>query len=255
MIASHFFRENRMLIYGYFLLMHVTGALSVFFWPELREQIDLIVQLIPLDGVRRFAEAFQTQGYWAYFDAQILFKGGGMVATAVAGLLGSGLIAREADRNTAEFLLSRPISRAQILFRRWLAGCAMLLIPFFSCVIFCWALSPQVGESLQLGRLLASTAHVSLFILAVFQATIWLSAHSTQQLRAGIIVLGFIMLNMAIYLVKHIWHYSIFNIIDLDVLLPLADRGAYPWKETTTLAAASLVFYFFSWRAFSRRDF
>jgi len=131
----------------------------------------------------------------------------------------------------------------------------MTLIPFFSSVIFCWALSPQIDESLDLSRLLASTAHVALFIIAVFNATIWLSSHSTQQLRAAIIVLGILMLNLAIYLVKHIWNYSLFNIIDLDVLLPLADRGLYPWKETATLIAASLAFYLFAWRSFSRRDF
>ena len=79
--------------------------------------------------------------------------------------------------------------------------------------------------------------------------------HARQHaLRAATLVLGFMLLQFALYLIKVLWHFSAYNLVDLDVMLPLA-RGVFPWKESGVLLVWIGVFVTWAVKDFRKRDF
>ena len=254
MLFRQYLGEPRFLAIGYFLLLFVNMFAGTYYWPDLRDNFPEVIKLIPLKPLQDFVAAFETNGYWAYFSVQHFFKGAGMFGIAAGGLMGSGLVAREVDRRTAELLLSRPVSRARILFQRWLAGAVMLLVPYLAVALYGWWAAPQVDEDLSFLLVVRGTLYTLLFILCAYTATVALSARFSHQLKAGILVLGLLLLQLAIYMIDRLWDWSLYNLIDLDITLPM-DGGPFPWLEAGWLAAFTLLFYGLALWGFRRRDF
>lgn len=254
MIFRHWLRENALLALGYSLLLIVNMVAAVRYWPDLRDNVPAALKLIPLAPLQQFFQAMEDYGYWAYVCFQQFWKAAGVFGVAAAGLMGTGIVARDADNRTAELLLSRPISRARIYFQRWLAGALLLVVPLFATTLIAVRMAPGVGEALDLGVALRATAYVSLFVLAVYSLTCAVSAHGAHQLRAAVIVMGFMLLQFALYMIKGVWDWSLYNLIDLDPLIPLAD-GVFPARNAVLLAGATAAFYGWGWLTFERRDF
>lgn len=254
MIFRHWLRENALLATGYSILLLLNAVASIAYWPDLRDNLPAVLKFVPFQPLQDFIRAMDTHGYWAYMCLQQFWKAAGVFGVAAAGLMGTGLIAREVDNRTAELLLTRPISRARVLFQRWLAGALLLLIPYFGASAAMVIFAPRVGESLPWGPAMIATAYVSLFILAVYTLTTALSARFSHQIKAGIVVMGLMLLQFAFYLIKVLWDYSLYNLIDLDPLLPVFD-GVFPWSNCLLMAGATIVFYAAAWWSFERRDF
>lgn len=254
MLVRHFVQEQRFLVLGYTALLLLNMLAGTYYWPEMRDNFPEIIKLIPFEPIQQFARAFEEQGFWAYFCVQHFFKGAGMFGLAAAGLMGSGLVAREVDRRTAELLLSRPISRARILFTRWSTGAVLLFLPFFAVAALNIVLAPDVGEELPFVPLLQASLYTYLFILTCFTATVALSTRFSHQLKAGLLVLGFMLMQLAVYMIDRLWDFSLYNLIDLDVTLPIAD-GIFPWYETGWLVALITLFYGLALWGFRSRDF
>ncbi len=254
MIFRHWLRENALLAVGYTILLTINMIASVRYWPDLRDNIPMAVKLIPFEPLQDFFRAMEKYGFWAYVCFQQFWKGAGVFGIAAAGLMGTGIVARDADNRTAELLLSRPIPRAEVFFWRWLAGALLLVVPLFATTLIAVQMAPSVGESLPVGLALRASAYTSLFVLAAYTLTAAISAHSSHQLRAGILVMGFMLLQFALYMIKGLWDYSLYNLVDLDPLIPFVD-GVVPWSNAAIMAGATLAFYGFAWWSFERRDF
>ena len=254
MLIRQWWREQRLLTLGYLLLVVFNAAASVLMWPYLRDQIPAFVKIIPFEPLQQFVQAMDTDGFWAYFCVQHLWKGAGFFGIAAAGLMGSGLVAREVDNRTAEFLLSRPVSRSRILWTRVGVSAVLLVAPLFVATLVSYRLAPRVDEVLELGPALAATAHVSLYSLMAFAATVALSARSSHALKPAMVVLGAMLASFAIYLVRGLWDWSLYNLIDLDHLLPL-HQGVFPWRPALEMLGATSTFLGVAWWSFERRDF
>jgi len=254
MLFRQALQEHRFLAIGYFLLLLLNALAGTFFWPELRDNFPEAIKFIPIEPLQDFVRAFERYGYWAYFSVQHYFKGAGMFGIAAAGMIGSGIVAREVDRRTAEFLLSRPVSRARILFTRWLAGAVLLLVPYLAVAVISWAVAPRVDEHLRLGLVLEGSIYTYLFVLMAFTGTMALSTRFSHQLKAGLLVLGLLMMQLAIYMIDKLWDYSLYNLIDLDITLPM-DGGPFPWLEAGWLSAFTMLFYGLALWGFRSRDF
>jgi len=253
-IAKHFFREQRFLMIGYTVLLALNMIGGAFYWPEMRDNFPEMIKFIPFEPLQDFVRAFDAHGFWAYFCVQHFFKGAGMFGIAAAGLMGTGIVAREVDRRTAELLLSRPISRARILLVRWVTGVVMLFVPFLAVALASIPLAASVDEDLNLAHLLQGTIYSFLFILMAFTATMALSTRFSHYLKAGMLVLGFLLMNLAIYMIQDLWDYSLYNLIDLDLVMPIAD-GFIPWYEAGWMARVTLLLYGLALWGFRRRDF
>lgn len=253
-LAWHYFREQRFLMVGYTMLLALNMLAGALFWPEMRDNFPEMIKFIPFEPLQDFVRAFEKHGYWAYFCVQHFFKGAGMFGIAAAGLMGTGIVAREVDRRTAELLLSRPVSRAHILFARWATGALMLFVPFIVVAFASVPLAARVDETINLWHLLQGTLYSFLFVLLAFTATTALSTHFSHHLKAGMLVLGFLLMNLAIYMIQDLWDYSLYNLIDLDLVMPIAD-GFVPWYEAAWMATLTLLFYGLALWGFRRRDF
>lgn len=254
MLVRHFVREQRFLVLGYTGLLLINLFAGVFYWPEMRDNFPEILKLIPIEPMQEFVRAFEEHGFWAYFCVQHFFKGAGMFGLAAAGLMGSGLIAREVDRRTMELLLSRPISRARILFLRWATGAVLLYLPYLATALLGMYLATQVDESMDFLVLLQGTSYSFLFTLCCFTAATALSTRFNHQLKGGLLVLGFMLMQLAIYMIDKLWDWSLYNVIDLDMTMPIED-GIFPWYATGWMVALTALLYGLALWSFRRRDF
>ena len=257
MLFRQMLREHLFLVLGYQLLLLVNIAAAIAYWPELRENIEAIpavMKLIPSETLRDMVFMLEEQGYWAYFGIQQLFKGGGVAAMLAAAILGSLLIAREADNRTAEFLFSRPVSRTRLFLVRWLSGLLFVELPFVITTVAAWACSGLVDESLPFGMVMLAQLHLSLFVAAVFTVAATLSTFAEHQLKPALIVIGLMLLQLAIYMVKDLWNWSVYKTVDLDRLLPI-EVGIYPWASAISFGVVILACLGVALWQIRRRDF
>ncbi|TAH36999.1 MAG: hypothetical protein EYC70_08430 [Planctomycetota bacterium] len=254
MLARQFFRENALLALGYFLLLQLALVPAILFWPDFRENIPTLTKLVPFVTLQRVMEAIEKGAFWPYFCMQHFFKGCSLFGLAAAAIIGSGLIAREPDQGTAEFLLSRPVTRRRILLTRWAVGGAFVTVPIFLSSLGGLLISPLVDESLPLGPILIGSAYMSLFILMLFTFTVWMSAGFDHQMRAGTILIGFMLLQFSFYIMKVLNRYSLFYPVDVDHLLPI-ESGAFPWFWSGIFLGVTAVFLGLAVRRFEKRDF
>lgn len=253
-LVRQLLRDALPIALGYTLLMALALTAAVLYWPDFRDNMPSIAKLLPFDALRQLVAGIDEFGYWAYFCVQQFFKGCGLFGAAAAALFGSGLIAREADQKTAEFLLSRPVSRRRILLVRFATVAVLLVAPVFLSSLLGWGLSAVVDEPLALGGVLAAAAYLSVFLLFLLAFCVWLSAGLEHQLHAGMILIGLVLLQFALYLVKGLGDYTLFALIDVPTLAAIG-RGAFPWFATAAFAAGAAGFLLLALRRFARSDF
>lgn len=257
MLFRQMLREHLFLVLGYQVLLMVNIAAAIAYWPELRENIESIpavLKLIPSETLRNMVLMMEEQGYWAYFGIQQLFKGGGVAAMVAAAILGSLLIARESDNRTAEFLFSRPISRTRLFLVRWGTGLLFVELPFVLTTVLAWAASGFVDETLPFGMVMTAQFHLSLFVAAVFTVAATLSTFAEHQLKPALIVIGLMLFQLAIYMVKGLWDFSLYKTIDLDRLLPI-EVGIYPWASAISFVVVIAFALSAGIWQINRRDF
>lgn len=254
MIFRHWLREQTLLAAGYTVLLTINVVFAVLYWPDLRDNFPELIKFVPFEPLQQFVRAWDEYGFWAYFSVQQFWKGAGVFGVAAAGLMGTGIVAREVDNRTAELLLSRPVSRGSVLFARWSAGALLLVVPMFATTVAGVLMAPRADEAVPWAPALQAAAYVCLFVLCVYTLSAALSARFSHQLKAAILVLGFMLFQFALYLIKVMWDWSLYNLIDLDPLMPIAN-GEFPWRNAATMAGAALTFYGAAWLQFERRDF
>ncbi|HEX9793025.1 MAG TPA: ABC transporter permease subunit [Planctomycetota bacterium] len=254
MLVRQMIRENLYIAIGYFVLLTIALLAAVLYWPELRDNVPVLIKLVPFDKLKGWVQQMEQEGYWPYFVVQQFFKGCSLFGLAAAALIGSGMVAREADQNTAEFLLSRPVSRRRVLLVRWAVGVVMLAVPVFLSSIAGWAVSVAIDEKVSFVATMICAAYLSLFLMTLFSFTAWMSAGATHQLRPGVTLVGITLLMFALYLVKVANKLSIFMMVDHEVLVPIRD-GIYPWGRAAIFVIASGVLLYGALRRFEARDF
>ncbi|MBC8328767.1 MAG: ABC transporter permease [Planctomycetes bacterium] len=253
-LVRQYLRDTLWVALGYLVLMTGALAAAVFYWPDFRDNMPAIFKLIPFDALRDLIAGIDEFGYWAYFAIQQYFKGCSLFGLAAAALFGSGLVAREADQKTAEFLLSRPVSRRRVLLTRFAVAAVLVVAPVFLSSLAGMAMSPLIGEHLALTPVLLGACYLSLFLLMQLAFCTWLSAGFEHQLKAGIILIGLMLLQFALYLVKGLGDYTLFALVDVNRLAGMT-TGQFPWPEAASFAGAGLLFLLLALRRFERRDF
>ena len=177
-----------------------------------------------------------------------------MFGMAASALFSSILIARDADQRTAEFLLSKPVSRAKILGVRFATASFLLCVPVFLSSLTAIFISKSIGEDLDLTSLLLASSYISIVLLSVLSLGTWVSSISTHQMKPVFFVVGIVLLQFALYLVDVLNSYTVFKMIDTERLSPIAN-GIYPWNETFGFVVFIIIFYLLAARNFIRRDF
>lgn len=253
-LVRQWLRDALWIIVGYLIILEAALVAAVLYWPKFRDNTPAIAKLVPFESLQTLMESIEISGFWPYLAVQQWFKGCSLFGLAAAAFLASGVVARDVDQKTAEFLLSRPISRSRILLTRWGLASAAVIVPVVLTSVSAVWLAGLVDEQLAWEPVLVSTAYMSLFLLMLVTFTVMLSAMSSHQMRAGIILIAIILLNFALYLVQGVNQLSLFKTIDVVVFMRI-EAGDYPWGMTAAFAGATVAMLMASLRIFRARDF
>ncbi len=249
-----FLRQTWWIAVGYFVILEGALVAAIAYWPRFRDNIPAIAKLVPFDAIQELLVAIEHAGYWPYLAVQQWFKGCSLFGVGAIAFIGSGIIAREADQRTAEFLLSRPVSRRRILFTRHLLVCLLVLGPVVvSSISIIW-LSPAVGEHVEWELLLAATLYMCLFLWTLICLVTVISCWANHQLTAGAVVVGVALVSFALYLVQGLDRFSVFTLIDVRVFMAMRD-GSWPWWQSITLVVSGAIMLVIGDARLQRRDF
>jgi ABC-type transport system involved in multi-copper enzyme maturation permease subunit len=249
-----FLRQSWWIAVGYFVILEGAMVAAILYWPRFRDNMPAIAKLVPFDAIQDLLKAMEHAGYWPYLAVQQWFKGCSLFGVAAIAFIGSGIVAREADQRTAEFLLSRPVSRRRVLLVRHAMLTLLVTLPVFLSSISAIWISRSVGEYIGWGEVLASSVFMSLFLWTLVSFTTLVSAWSVNQMAAGAAVVGLALVSFAIYLVEGINDWSPFTLIDVRIFMAIHD-GDYPWWIAGGFVVASLTMLQLADRTFARRDF
>lgn len=120
-------------------------------YPEMKQQMDEVTEMFSNMG--GFTAAFgmdqvnfgEVMGFYAVECGNILGLGGAFYAA----LLGIMALSKEEKEHTAEFLLTHPVSRLQIVVEKWLACIVQLLLMNGIIVAISVASFVAIGEDME----------------------------------------------------------------------------------------------------------
>jgi len=261
-VAAKTWRETRVVALAYLVILEIGVVAAVTMWPNLKAEAAAIGRLFPAKFLQRMFSAIsdpnQALAFNAYMAAQLFFKGTNIVALAFGVLLGTGMVARERENQTLEFLLARPISRSHVLRSKFAVVALAMLLPIFITSMSAVPLSWFVEEALDPWRVLAASLHAAAFALLFLTATTVASVVCRSQVHVAAAVGAFIIVQVVVFFVQVIRVASIFRLADFDVFGPLM-MGQAPFRDvflgsTVWLLLGAAALYWFADRLFSRLD-
>lgn len=261
MIAAKTWREIRVMVFAYTLILEVMLIPAIWLWPTLRNEAMTIARIMPADFLKRMFEQISSgseAAYSAYMAVQMFFKGTNIVGIACAVLIGTGLVARERENQTLEFLLSRPVSRAHVLWSKFWVSAVAVVVPIFLTSWTAIPLSWLVEEDLSFAAVTLAAIHASAFVLAFVAFTLLVSVLMKTQVHVAFAVGAAIVVEVAIYFVQEIRTVSLFRLSDFDVYGPIlagnASYGGVLLGRTLWLAIAAGAFFLASLALFRKAD-
>jgi ABC-2 type transport system permease protein len=262
MIARKTWSEVRGMTVAYTLLLELLLIPAVLLWPDLRRAGAGIGELLPAEFLRNIFRQVMSPdddgAFLAYMAVQLFFKGVNVVGVAGAVLMGTGLVARERENQTLEFLLARPVSRSRILAAKFGVVAACLVVPIFLTSWSAIPLSaiPSVDHDLPFDRVTLAAFHNACFVLLVLAGTTLCSVLSRTQVHTAFWIGAVIVAQVAIYFVQEIRKVSLFRLSDFDVYGPvMAGNVGFTrlfLDGTAWVLGGAALLYFAADRAFRR---
>ncbi|MCA8971856.1 MAG: ABC transporter permease subunit [Planctomycetes bacterium] len=266
MIARKTWREVRGMTIAYFLILEALIASAILYWPEIAEnlpQLGALKNMLPGEFMKRMFQGIMDSGFPAYVTVQQFFKGINIAGIACAVLIGTGSISGERENGTLDMLLSRPISRSRILFHKWwvLALCVMVPVYLSSATIpwmELWIDPKTIENRCSFGGLMHASWRASLFCLFFLTLTMLFSVFLREQVKVAFAIGGIIVLQVGMFFVQVLRHYSIFRLSDYDVYWPMMignrDFARTFWGEDIWLIVAIGALYGATWWRFRKMD-
>lgn len=226
MIARKTIRELWPLALFYFFIMQAILIPAIALWPDLKivgQQLKPIVFMSKMLKSVLFRELIGAlDQYGDYYALHTFFKGANICGSAAAVLLGAGLVARERESHTAEFLLSRPVSTSRILFAKFSVAAIMIVVPIY---LVAWTGIPLslwlVDEDLSFTATTLAATHCSIFVISLLSLTTLCSVIFRLQAHAAAAAGLFIVIQCALYLIQTVRQYSYFRLSDIEIYGPI----------------------------------
>lgn len=262
MIAKKTWREIRGMGIAYLLLLEILLVPAILMWPSLRRAGSALVSLMPADFLRKMATDAMgpndETAYRAYMAIQMFFKGVNIMGIAAAVLLGTGIIARERENQTLEFLLARPISRSRILWSKFWVTAVVIVVPIFLTSWTAIPLSrlPGIDVELPFGVVTLCCVHASVFCVGILALTTLISTVARSQVVTAFWIGAIIVTQVALYFIQEIRVISAFRLSDYDIYgtIMAGNLHAGPLLLGTTLwvALGAALIYAIADRTFRR---
>ena len=225
MIAQKTWREVRLMAFVYMAVLQLMLTPAVLLWPELKDGIAILGRAVPMQMIRDMVQAMTDRNpevaYRAYMAVQIFFKGVNVVGIASAILLGTGLISRERENHTLEFLLARPVGRSQLLWSKCWVVALCLVIPIFLTTWTAIPLSWCIQLDLPFWPLTIGCIYSSLFVLTFFTLTVLASVVCRTQGHVAFLVGVFVIVQVGLLFLPAIHVASVFHLSDFQIYGPI----------------------------------
>lgn len=225
MIAKKTWREVRLMTFVYTAVLQLMLTPAVLLWPNLQDGIAVLGKAVPMQMIQDMVAAMTNRNpdlaYRAYMAVQLFFKGTNVVGIACAVLLGTGLIARERENHTLEFLLARPLGRSRLLWAKAWPVALCLVVPIFVTSWTAIPLSWSIGFDLPFRELTLCCAYSSLFVLMFFALTLFASVLCRTQVHVAFVVGVFVIVQVGLLFLPAIHVASVLHFSDFQVYGPI----------------------------------
>lgn len=236
MIVRKTWLEVRWLAIIYFAVMLGILLPAIHLWPDLKILADQLRLVLPMTKTLSKSPIIHAaidamQSYQGYYALQHFFKGANVCGGAAAVVICTGLISRERETNTIEFLLSRPLSRSRVLLHKTLVAAACVLVPLFLVPWIGIPLSTwMVGESLSFSACTAAAWHNACFVSMIIALTVWCSVEFRTQAYTAAAVGTVLVTQITLYMTQTLRTKSLFHLSDLELYTPILLGQGRPWE-------------------------
>ncbi len=267
MIAAKTWREVRVMALAYLVILELLAVPVILLWPDIYADLQrsTLLQRIGIDWLKRIGEGVSGRdedvAYLNWCAVMLFFRSTNLVCVAAAVLFGTGLIARERENQTLEFLLARPVSRGRILWQKTWPCAVCLVVPIYlvnASAIF-W--SRLIDLDLPKWELFLASTHAASFALFFLVATTWVSVVCRVQAHVAAWIGALAIVQIGIYLTQRFRVASLFRLVDFEWYGPLL-AGNTPASEmfnplaghgfTAWLLLATAALYALAWRSLRR---
>jgi ABC-type transport system involved in multi-copper enzyme maturation permease subunit len=210
----------------YLVVMQIILIPAIALWPDINVIGQKIKPFLGLTKILKegfFREIIEsTATYSDYYALQAFFKGANICGAAAAVLMGTGLIARERESRTLEFLLSRPVSASRILFEKFATAAVGVTVPIF---LVGWSGIPLsawlIDETLSFTAITLAALHCSLFILCILALTTLCSVIFRLQSHTAAVAGIVVVIQTTLFFIQTARKYSAFRLSDIEIYAPI----------------------------------
>ncbi len=254
-------RANRKSLWIWIVSLSALCLLTMSVYPSLKQDVrgtEALLGALPEGfskafGLDRLSMA-EPEGFYAV-EVYLMVM---LFGSLYAGILGAGILAKEEDDRTIEFLLARPVSRNRVLANKLAALLILLLV--FNAGIGLTALSSfivlDVGDysvALLFRLILAPlAAHFTFAALGFFLALLFVRKKTATSVASGV-VLGLYFVGTLSALSERLsWlrYFTPYYYVDAPGIV---EKGIEPWK-IGVLAGVTAVSVTASFLLYRRRD-
>ena len=240
--------------FGFFVVLEIMLVAAIYWWPTFEENVDAIKNIAaPVAILSELVDQVDQFGVSGYIVGQHYFKGCSALGTAAAVMFAAHAIAGEAHRGTMELWLARPASRLRLMTERWIGGMLAVVVPVFATSATVPALLGMVDKSMDFGDLWRCSAHMSIFLVAVYSVTFFWSSLGSDPIRISFTMLFGAVLVFALYLVEGVTNYSIYRLVDIEVFMKIVNTNGLDWRIVTPLLFVSGILYAAALKGFRTR--
>lgn len=168
-----------------------------------------------------------------------------LVGSVYAALLAAGMLAKEENDRTAEFLLSKPVTRTAVTIQKLAAALANLLILNAVIAAVSFACTGFADEEVEMKILAWYMLATFLLHVTVASVSFLLSAAMRRTRSTVSVALGIVFLSYALHIAaglsgrfEFLRHVSLFSLTDAAAI---AENGGLAASDISVMALASLL--------------
>lgn len=251
-------RKNQIIWWSFGIIIFV--GLNLAFYPSFKDQtaqLEQSMQQVP-EAARAFiSDTGEFMSPVGYLSSQVFYLMLPMLLSILGISLGSSLIGREEKEKTIELLLSRPISRSNLLFSKAFSGFTTLSIVWVIATLSILVICKLVDMPVPLDNIFFASAHALLFATSVsaiafmLAATKWTKANSSV-IASVIALAGFILTSLVATAAWLKWPAMLFPFYYYrpgEVL-----NGSMTWNGVLVPLSVTAIALLLSWLSFRKRD-
>lgn len=269
MIAAKTWREIRVMVLVYFVILELLAIPVILLWPDIYADLQrsTLLRNMGIDWLKRIGEGVSHRdgdiAYTNWAAVMLFFRSTNLVGIAAAVLIGTGLFARERESHTFEFLLAKPVSRGSVLWQKFWPCALGVTVPIYvvnASAIF-W--SRLIDYDLAKWPLFLASTHAAVFTVCFLAFTCYVSVRCRVQAHVAFWVGGITIVQIGVYLTQRLRVASLFRLADFEWYGPILTGNTPAWEMfdpihgpgfTTWLLLATALFYGLAWRALHRAE-